>query len=550
MQIRANHIDILKKEINFSEISVEKGKITAISILEKGEKSGEKYILPGFVDAHVHVESSLLSPAQFARLAVVHGTVGTVSDPHEIANVLGIKGIEFMLENAAKVPFKFCFGAPPCVPATIFETAGAILTPKDIQYLFEKYPKIGYLAEVMNYPGVLNNDPDMVEKIAIAKSFGKPIDGHAPGLRGEMAKKYAKAGPQTDHECFTKDEALDKLVAGMKIIIREGSAAKNFDELIDLLPAHYENIMFCSDDKHPDELAIGHINLLVKRALAKGFDLFSVLQIACLNPVKHYNLPIGLLNVGDAADFILIDNPIDFNILSTIIDGEKVAENNKTFIENIEAEIINNFNCSEKTVDDFSIKNDNFSKIKVIEVIDGQLVTSKLIENITVENEYLVANESTDVLKIAVINRYENKPVAIAFIKNFGIKNGAIASSVAHDSHNIIVVGTSDAAICEAANLVINEKGGLAAVEENGEKIVLPLPLAGIMSPLDGYLVAQKYTEIDLFSKNVLKSTLKSPFMSLSFMALLVIPSLKLSDKGLFDGEKFEFTGLGEKIKN
>jgi adenine deaminase len=547
MQIRANHIDILEKEINFSEISVENGKITAVSILEKGEKSGEKYILPGFVDAHVHVESSLLSPAQFARLAVVHGTVGTVSDPHEIANVLGIKGIEFMLENAAKVPFKFCFGAPPCVPATIFETAGAILSPNDIQYLFEKYPQIGYLAEVMNYPGVLNKDPDMVEKIAIAKSFGKPIDGHAPGLRGEMAKKYAKAGPHTDHECFTNAEALDKLAAGMKIIIREGSAAKNFNELIDLLSAHYENIMFCSDDKHPDELAIGHINLLVKRALAKGFDLFSVLQVACQNPVKHYKLPIGLLNIGDSADFILIDNPTDFNILSTYINGEKVAENSQTFIENIEAEIINNFHCTEKTTEDFRVKNDSFSKIKVIEVIDGQLVTSKLIENISVESGYLVANESTDILKIAVINRYENKPVAIAFIKNFGIKNGAIASSVAHDSHNIIVVGSSDLAICDAANLVIKEKGGLSAVEENGEKLVLPLPLAGIMSPLDGYEVAQKYTEIDLFSKKVLKSTLKSPFMSLSFMALLVIPSLKLSDKGLFDGEKFEFTSLNEK---
>lgn len=544
MQIRANHIDIAKKEINFSEIYVENGKITTITIIEKGEKSNEKYILPGFVDAHVHVESSLLSPTQFARLAVVHGTVGTVSDPHEIANVLGIKGIEFMLKNAAKVPFKFCFGAPPCVPATIFETAGAVLSPSDIQYLFEKYPKIGYLAEVMNYPGVLNNDPDMVEKIAIAKAFGKPIDGHAPGLRGEMAKKYAKAGPQTDHECFTKAEALDKLAAGMKIIIREGSAAKNFDELIDLLPVHYENIMFCSDDKHPDELAIGHINLLVKRALAKGFDLFSVLQVACQNPVKHYKLPIGLLNIGDSADFILIDNPNDFNILTTYINGEKVAENSKTFIENIEAEIINNFDCSEKTVQDFEIINDNFSKISVIEVIDGQLVTSKLIEDINVESGYLVANESTDILKIAVINRYENKPVAIGFIKNFGIKNGAIASSVAHDSHNIIVVGSSDLATCEAANLVIKEKGGLSAVQENGEKLVLPLPLAGIMSPLDGYIVAKKYTEIDLFSKNVLKSTLKSPFMSLSFMALLVIPSLKLSDKGLFDGDKFEFTSL------
>ncbi|MES2796932.1 MAG: adenine deaminase [Bacteroidota bacterium] len=546
MRIQANYINILEREINFSQINIENGKIESIVTLQSGEKSGEFYILPGFVDAHVHVESSLLCPAQFARMAVVHGTVGTVSDPHEIANVLGIKGIVFMLENAAKVPFHFCFGASPCVPATNFETAGAKISPADIQFLFENYPQIGYLAEVMNFPGVLNNDPDMLEKIAIAQSFKKPIDGHAPGLRGELAKKYAKAGPQTDHECYSLAEAQDKLEAGMKIIIREGSAAKNFEELIPLMGDNYENIMFCSDDKHPDELAIGHINLLVKRAQNKGFDLFNILQVACINPVKHYNLPIGLLEIGDPADFILVENLQDFNILATYLGGEKVAEKGASYIESIEAEPVNFFNCTQKSVIDFQLKNENHSKIKVIEVIDSQLITSKSIEYPKIENGNLVANESEDILKIVVVNRYSDQPIAIAFIKNFGIKNGAIASSVAHDSHNIIAVGSSDEALCEAVNLVIYEKGGLSAIQVNGEKKCLQLPMAGIMSVKDGYWVAQKYTEIDQFSKNILKSTLKSPFMSLSFMALLVIPSLKLSDKGLFDGDKFEFTSIGE----
>jgi adenine deaminase len=544
MQIKANLIDIINRKICFSEITIQNGKIETINKISEFEKYGENYILPGFIDAHVHIESSLLCPSQFARMAVMHGTVGTVSDPHEIANVLGVKGVKFMLHNAAKVPFKFCFGAPPCVPATVFETAGACIDPSDIDYLFKNYPQIGYLAEVMNFPGVLNSDADMIEKMNIAKQYGKPIDGHAPGLRGKLAKKYANAGPSTDHECYTKAEALDKLAAGMKIIIREGSAAKNFEELIDLLPEHYENIMFCSDDKHPDELALGHINLLVKRALAKGYDLFKILQIACINPIKHYNLPIGTLCISHAADFIIVNNLQDFTILKTYLNGALIAENGLSLIENIESEILNNFNCDPKNPEDFAIKCLKSEKVNLIEVIDGQLITKKTTINLVNQAGLLISDQENDVLKIAVINRYKNRPVATAFIKNFGIKNGAIGSSVAHDSHNIIVVGSSDELLATAANLIIHEKGGLAAVSNNGQKLCLPLPLAGIMSNLDGYWVANKYAEIDQFSKEVLKSTLKSPFMSLSFMALLVIPSLKLSDKGLFDGDSFELLNL------
>ena len=545
MQIKGNIINILERKIQYGTIEIEDGIIKKISPLSPVSRL-HSYILPGFVDAHVHVESSMLTPIQFARLAVVHGTVATVSDPHEIGNVLGKAGVEYMIENGRKTPFKFCFGAPPCVPATTFETAGAIITPNDIEELFITYPEIGYLAEVMNFPGVLNNDPDMMAKIALAKQYNKPVDGHAPGLRGDDARRYIEAGCQTDHECFTAEEALDKLKYGMKILIREGSAAKNFEALIDLLPEYYENMMFCSDDKHPDNLVEGHINLLVKRALAKYPDLlFETLQMACVNPVLHYNLPVGLLREGDPADFIVIDNLQDFNVLQTYLNGEIVSENGISKIENLPSDIVNNFNCETKKVEDFAYKNSESEQlnIKVIEVLDGQLITLKSEHKPKIQNGFVVSDTERDILKIVVVNRYQNAPPAIAFIKNFGLKEGAIASSVAHDSHNIIAVGVDDESICEAVNMIIEARGGVLAINGKGQKNILKLPIAGIMSDRDGYDVAKEYSAIDQFAKQ-LGCTLASPFMSLSFMALLVIPNLKLSDLGLFDGEKFSFTSL------
>ena len=545
MQIKGNIINILERKIQYGTIEIEDGIIKKISPLSPVSRL-HSYILPGFVDAHVHVESSMLTPIQFARLAVVHGTVATVSDPHEIGNVLGKAGVEYMIENGRKTPFKFCFGAPPCVPATTFETAGAIITPNDIEELFITYPEIGYLAEVMNFPGVLNNDPDMMAKIALAKQYNKPVDGHAPGLRGDDARRYIEAGCQTDHECFTAEEALDKLKYGMKILIREGSAAKNFEALIDLLPEYYENMMFCSDDKHPDNLVEGHINLLVKRALAKYPDLlFETLQMACVNPVLHYNLPVGLLREGDPADFIVIDNLQDFNVLQTYLNGEIVSENGISKIENLPSDIVNNFNCETKKVEDFAYKNSESEQlnIKVIEVLDGQLITLKSEHKPKIQNGFVVSDTERDILKIVVVNRYQNAPPAIAFIKNFGLKEGAIASSVAHDSHNIIAVGVDDKSICEAVNLIIEARGGISCINGKGQKNILKLPIAGIMSDRDGYDVAKEYSAIDQFAKQ-LGCTLASPFMSLSFMALLVIPNLKLSDLGLFDGEKFSFTSL------
>ena len=447
-----------------------------------------------------------------------------------------------MIENARQVPFKFCFGAPSCVPATTFETAGATITPEDITYLFDNYPEVGYLAEVMNFPGVLNGDPDMLSKISLAQRYNKPVDGHAPGLRGEAAKRYIEAGCQTDHECFTAEEALDKVKYGMKILIREGSAAKSFDALIGLLPEHYHNMMFCSDDKHPDNLVEGHINELVKRALALYPDLlFEILQMACINPALHYQLPVGLLRANDPADFVLIDNPADFNILATYLNGEKIAENGVSFIPNLDSELQNQFNCTLKTSEDFRVnaQNPDNAMIKVIEVLDGQLITLKSEHQAKVANGEIISDVERDILKIAVVNRYKDASPAIGFIKNFGLKSGAIASSVAHDSHNIVVVGVDEKAISDAVNLIIEVQGGVSAVSGNGQNKILPLPIAGLMSGENGYDIANNYSEIDKFAKE-LGTTLKSPFMSLSFMALLVIPNLKLSDLGLFDGERFE----------
>jgi len=498
------------------------------------------FLLPGFIDAHVHIESSMLVPSEFARLAVVHGTVATLSDPHEIANVCGMQGIEYMIDNGKQVPFHFFFGAPSCVPATPFETAGGAITAADIEQLMAR-PEILYLAEMMNWPGTVHRDPLVMEKIHLAQKQGKPIDGHAPGLRGELAQKYVSAGPSTDHECFTYEEALEKIKLGMKISIREGSAAKNFDALIDLIDDYPEMLLFCSDDKHPDNLALGHINELVCRAIAKGKDIFDVLRAACINPIAHYSLPVGQLRVGDGADFILVEDLEKFKVLATYIQGQKVAENGQSLIPRIKNEVINHFSTSLKYPTDFRISALG-EKVRIIEALDGQLITPELEGEINVKDGLAESNPDQDILKITVVNRYQDAPPAIAFIKNFGLKAGAIASSVGHDSHNIIAVGVDDTSICRAVNLLIEAKGGVSAVWGDQEE-VLPLPVGGIMSPEDGYTVAEAYTQIDCLAKEM-GSTLNSPFMTLSFMALLVIPDLKLSDKGLFDGRKFEFTSV------
>lgn len=535
--IEGQYVDISDREIYPVRITVENRRIASIQRLPSARAL---YLMPGFIDAHVHIESSMLVPSEFARLAVVQGTIATVSDPHEIANVCGIEGVEYMVNDGNRVNFKFYFGAPSCVPATPFESAGGEINSRDIDALLSR-EEVVYLAEMMNWPGTVNRDPLVMEKIALAQKHGKPVDGHAPGLRGDLAKKYASAGISTDHECYTAEEALDKLALGMKILIREGSAAKNFEALVDLIDGYSDHLMFCSDDKHPDNLAVGHINELVSRAVTKGKNLFDVLKIACINPVHHYNLEVGQLKVGDWADFVVVKDLEKFEVVQTFINGDLVAEKGNTLIPSVKSTIINNFQASLKTPTDFHLKATG-KKVRIIEALDGQLITPEIIEEIQVEEGMAVSNPARDILKIAVVNRYQDAKPAVAFVKNFGLKVGAIASSVAHDSHNIIVIGVDDTAMARAVNLIMGTKGGIVAVWGDREK-VLPLPVAGIMSANDGYQVAEHYTEIDRMAKEM-GSTLQSPFMTLSFMALLVIPDLKLSDKGLFDGRDFKFVDI------
>jgi adenine deaminase len=532
---RGRIIDLASRKIFPGVIVVRSGKIQAVK--EDRSVTEESYLCPGFVDAHVHIESSMLTPPEFARIAVVHGTTATVSDPHEIANVLGLEGVRYMQRLASQTPVKIHFGIPSCVPATNFETAGATMGPEAIEELCAD-PSLLYLSEVMNFPGVIHRDPAVMEKIAIAKKHGKRIDGHAPGLRGEELKKYVAAGIETDHECFQIDEAREKISLGQKILIREGSAAKNFRELWPLLNEHPDSCMLCSDDKHPDDLMEGHINSLCARAVAKGVQVFDVLRAACLNPVQHYGLRCGLLRPGDPADFIRLHDLTGFQVEETWIDGKCVARDGKSLLPRTKSPVVNKFLATAKKPEDFAVPAGR-GKIRVIEAIDGQIVTGSGEADATVTGGRVFADPAHDLLKIAVVNRYADTAPAVAFVRGVGLKKGAIASSVAHDCHNIVAVGASDEELARAVNLLIRHQGGIAAVGGKTE-MVLPLPVAGLMS--DGFAeeVAEGYASLSHAAKE-LGSKLQAPFMTLSFLALLVIPALKLSDLGLFDGTKFAF---------
>ncbi len=538
-QVVGQLVDVVGRRVYGAVVTVSDGRIATI---EPADDAPATFLLPGFIDAHIHIESSMLVPTEFARTAVLHGTVAAVSDPHEIGNVLGVAGVEYMLENASQSPLKFHFGAPACVPATTFETAGATITVEEVEQLLADR-RILYLSEMMNFPGILSGDADCLAKVAAAHKLGKPVDGHAPGLRGEEAARYIAAGITTDHECFTKDEALDKLTAGCNISIREGSAARNFDALVSLLGEYPKQTMLCSDDKHPDELLLGHINLLVRRAVATGINVFDALQAACLNPIEHYKLDVGQLQVGDPADFIEINSLTEFEVLRTWIDGELVAENGVTTIARVEPTIVNQFVATRVEPDQLSVPVQP-GKLQVIEALDGQLITNRIEIEPKIVNEKVVSDVGNDVLKLAIINRYRPAPPAIAFIKNFGLKRGAMASSVAHDSHNVIAVGTNDDDLAAAINAVMDARGGLSAVcQDELASLVLPLPVAGLMAIGTCAEVGVAYQKLDTAVKSW-GSPLRAPYMTLSFMGLLVIPELKLSDLGLFDGGKFELTPL------
>jgi adenine deaminase len=540
--LRGHVVDLHNRDIQPSVVHVKDGRIVRIDDVDG--RVPDRYILPGFVDAHVHVESSMLTPSEFARAVVTHGTVATVSDPHEIANVLGVSGVDYMLSDGADVPFTFAFGAPSCVPATPFETSGAELDAEAVARLLDR-DDVPYLSEVMNYPGVIDRTPDLMSKIAAAKRHGKPVDGHAPGLRGDGVRAYAGAGVETDHECVSIDEAREKLAAGMKILIREGSAAKNFDALIPLMAEAPDRLMFCSDDKHPDAIVEGHIDDLVRRAIGLGYDRFDVLRAACIHPVEHYGLDVGLLREGDPGDLIVVRDLETFDVLETYVRGVRVASRGETRIPRKESPVVNRFAASPVEAEAFRVglPNPDPFRLRVIQASDNQLVTGEGKVEAALRDGAVVADPSRDVLKIAVVNRYRDADPAVAFVRGFGLPEGAIASSVAHDSHNIVAVGASDEALARAVNAVIDAKGGVAAVGR-GTTRLLPLPIAGLMSDRSYPEVARRYTALSRFVQEDLGSPMDAPFMTLSFMALLVIPKLKLSDQGLFDGESFEFVGL------
>jgi adenine deaminase len=536
--LKAHIVDVISRRIVKGTLMIENGKIA--NIIEADIPANSPYVVPGFIDSHVHIESSMLIPSEFARLAVVHGTVGTVSDPHEIANVLGMQGVMFMIENGKKTPFKFCFGAPSCVPATPFETSGAALGLPETEELL-MMPEIHYLSEMMNFPGVLFDDKDVVGKLKLAAKYGKPVDGHAPGVLGKDAEKYIDSGISTDHECFTLEEGLEKAEMGMIVQIREGSAAKNYEALIQLLNHYPDKVMFCSDDKHPNDLVKGHMNEIIKRAFNDGYDLFDILRACTYVPKMHYKLNTGLLQIGDPADFVVLDNLIEFTVLSTFINGEKVAECGKSLLKSVVETEPNIFKAEPLTLSDLELKAET-KKIRVFKVFDGELITEGFVTEAKVENGLAISDPERDILKMIVLNRYDKAMPAFGFIQNFGFNKGAIASTVAHDSHNIIAVGTNDRDMMRAINLLIQSKGGISLVNGEAESF-LPLPVAGLMSAMDGYKVAELYEKLDKKVKQ-LGTKLRSPYMTLSFMALLVIPDLKLSDKGLFDGKTFSFIPL------
>jgi adenine deaminase len=527
--VGGNIVDVVNRRMFAGVVHVRDGRIERIV---PDSNAYDTFLMPGFIDSHIHVESSMLPPPEFARMAVVHGTVAAVTDPHEIANVLGVEGVRYMIESGGGVPFHFCSGCPSCVPATEFETAGDWLGAATVAQLLED-PEIGHLSEMMNWPGVIQGDTQVMAKIAAARRLNKPIDGHLPGIRGEAARKYFAAGISTDHECVDYDEAKAKIGMGVKILIREGSAARNLDALCPLIDQFPDQCMLCSDDKHPNDLDRGHINQLVSRAVERGVDVMNALRAACLNPLVHYKLKSGLLREGDSADFIEVQDLRRFAVRRTWVKGQLVARDGRSLTAHSQPVVINRFAASPTRVADFGLRAQG-TLVHVIEARDGQLVTGRGSEPARIQGDLAVADPARDLLKIAVVNRYADAPPALGFVRGFGLRTGAIASSVAHDSHNIVAVGTSDEAICSAVNEIIRHRGGLCVA--SGESVdLLPLPIAGLMSDDDGYDVARRYAALDRRAKE-LGSALRAPFMTLSFMALLVIPELKMSDRGLFDG--------------
>ncbi len=541
MELKVNFVDFYDKQIYPALINFDE----KINFIKKIDEKCSNLIIPGLIESHIHIESSMLTPSRFAQVAVTHGTTAIVADPHEIANVLGLDGINFMRDDAKKTPVKIFFTAPSCVPATKFETSGAIIDSEKINLLLEEKDIVA-LGEMMNFYGVIHSDSEVMKKIKFAHKYKKPVDGHCPKLTGEKLNKYIKAGILTDHECTTLVEAEEKLGKGMKIMIKQGSYAKNLENIY---PLAFKNSDFCflaSDDLEADDLLKGHMNLKLKEIVNLGINPFDAIRMSTFNPARHYNLNVGLLKSGDPADFVILNNLRDFNVLETYINGKLVAKDGKALFELPEVKKMNFFDIKQKNVNDFKInsnKKNGVIKVHVIGLVENQIITKKLIETLKVDNYEILPDLGKDILRIAVAERYGNNNLALGFIKGFMLKEGAIASSVAHDSHNIISIGFEKNDITRAINTVIEMRGGLTLVRNNQVLIRIALPIAGLMSDKPAEDIVKKLNRFYLILK-ALGCTLNSPLMILSFMSLPVVPELKLTDRGLFDVEKFGFINL------
>lgn len=535
-------MDIEHRRVFPGEIQICDGRIVSVTPLDHVEADAP-YYLPGFVDAHIHIESSMLTPENFARLAVAHGTVAVVADPHEITNVLGEAGLDYMIANAASTRFHVHFGLPSCVPSSHLESAGAAIDAAATARLLHR-PDIHFLAEMMNYPGVLFDDAEVSAKLAAARLVDKPIDGHAPGVMGKELDKYIAAGISTDHECSTLSEARERIEKGMAVLVREGSSARNFDALAPIIAEAPDKVMLCSDDKHPDDLVKGHIDAMVRKGLEQGIPVWNLLQAACINPVRHYHIEgCGPLSQGEKATFIAVDNLENLQVMATYIDGQKVYDAKEGVNDHLLSSgkpaptaLPNAFSAVKIAVSDLTIHLGDAQKVKAIVASDGQLLTQCKI----VDLENL---PDASIQKIVVYNRYGNGQPQAAYIEGFGLRRGAIAATIAHDSHNLIAIGATDEEIVTAINTLIDTKGGIAVVCGH-ERTVMPLPIAGLMSDRRGEEVAAQYKTL-LSKAAALGCPFRSPFITMSFMALPVIPELKLTDKGLVDVSAFDFTTVG-----